>query len=84
MAQPNFRIGADVLVVPLTNQWNRNFMPMDANGELPVGSRWFDGSDVLWQLDNPTLASREIDTAHVPVQPRVLNPMDFMGGGKTS
>jgi hypothetical protein len=75
------RIGNPVHVVPLTNQYNRNFMPMDANGEVPVPTRWFDASDVYYQVQRPEVAAREIDTAPVPVKPRVLNPMDFMKGG---
>lgn len=79
--QPNYRIGAPVMVVPMTNRWHRNFMPMTPNEEVPVLTRWFDGSSVNFQEQRPELASREIDTAPVPVKPRVLNPADFLKGG---
>lgn len=74
-------IGGDVYVVPLSNKFNRNFMGLDANGETPVSCLWVNGSSVDFQIERPTLASREIDTAVVPTTPRVLNPADFMRGG---
>lgn len=74
-------IGPHTHVVPLSNKYNQKFMPLDANGEVPVSIQWFDASSVNYQMERPTLASREIDNVVQQVKPRVLSPTDFMRGG---
>ena len=82
--QPNYNIGAPVLVVPMSTIWNRNFMPMDANGEIPVSLQWFDASSINWEVQRPDVASREVDAPVASPKSPVLNPADFMRGGSTT
>jgi hypothetical protein len=74
-------IGSDVFVVPLSSKFNRNYMGLDANGEVPVGTKWVDGSSINYVMEKPTVGSREADEGVQSVAQRVLNPMDFMRGG---
>lgn len=78
---PHNRIGRDVLVVPLTNRWHKNYMPMTPNEEVPVPTQWFNGSDVHMIEMLPNVASKEVDAVPRAVKPRVLDPMEFMKGG---
>lgn len=73
-------LGSDVLVVPLNNKYNRNFLPLDANGEIATPNQWFDGGSVTAVENRPNLI-KEIDNAPTQVKARVLNPLDFMKGG---
>lgn len=74
-------IGQPIAIVPLTNKWHKNFQPMDANGEVPVSLDWFNGSSIQYQMVQPSPFAKQIDTGVSPVNPKVLNPRDFMKGG---
>ena len=74
------RTGADIVVVPLTNQWHKRHMPLEANGEIAVPNQWYDGSSVDYVVPNPKL-NREVEAKPKQVKARELNPKDFMKGG---
>lgn len=72
--------GRDVHVTPLTNKFNRNFMPLEANSELPVLLPIYEGREVysVPLTPEPQKLPEVAQRVH-NVQP--LNPMDFMRGG---
>lgn len=46
MAIPAYGTIGDILIVPLTDRYNMNYLPFDANGKAPIPDQWFDGGDI--------------------------------------
>lgn len=73
--------GRHVHVVPLTHTFNRNFMPMEANSELPVLLPYYEGREVYSMPLVPAPQKLPEGNQKV-VTPPPLDVMNFMKGGQ--
>lgn len=80
MPIPAYGTIGDILVVPLNNKYNVNFLPLEANGEVPVKEKWFDGGDVQSVPLRPHLETRGVNLENQANQNQI-NIADFFPVG---
>lgn len=71
--------GRDVHVTPLSTKFNRNFMPLEANSELPVLLPMYESREVFAMPIMPE-PQKLAEAPHRITNVQPLNPMDFMRG----
>ncbi len=72
--------GRDVYIVPLVSTYHRNYIPMEANSELPVLVPFYEGREV-WSMPIVPAPQKLPEGNTKTVKPQVIDPYDFMRGG---